>query len=332
MFRAVRGTLTSRLIEQHLAGEVALHCYCLAPGRSGGGELCLWGAFDIDIHGELTTANRQAALDAAGALAGALTRLVGSGPVLGELTGGRGLHIWAVADELVNAHLLQRVMDAARHSAGVADTDVIRIERYPKQVVLAGKVGSALRLPLGRHPDTGQVSRFYDPLQGEGLPDTAVATAAGLNGDLLEQVGRGLVVVQASPQIIGDYHPAGRTGVSDGRPASPDAWLAYRWAVERLGLSHRTARRPPRGHGTVRCVFVANHAHEDRKGSGSAWIRSDGHTQLYGCNVCDGGFTDSTLALIRRVEPGLTFPQVLEIAHRIDPAGCPDPTERDRPG
>lgn len=331
-FRALRGKLTLRLIAQHLAGDVALHTYCLAPGVSGAGERCMWGAFDIDIHGELTPANRQAALDAARSLAGSLVELVGRGAVIGELTGGRGLHVWALADEPVNAQRLQRVMDAARHHAKVTDTDVLRVERYPKQVVLAGKVGSALRVPLGRHPDTGQVSRFYDPVTGEGLHQLdALQSASGLTADTLEQAGRGLLALPEQPQVVDAYRPAPRSGVSDGRPASPDAWLAYRWAVERLGLSHRTARRPARGHGTVRCVFVANHANEDRKGSGSAWIRSDGHTQLYGCNVCDGGFTDSTLALIRRVEPGLSFRQVLEVAHRIDPTACPDPNDQ-RPG
>ena len=110
------------------------------------------------------------------------------------------------------------------------------------------------------------------------------------------------------------------------RAPAPDAWLTYRWAACRLGLRDRTTAAPPavgtgRGY-PVRCLFPAAHAHGDL-GTGSAYVIRRGDIQIYGCSVCEGGMAIDSIALVRRVEPALSFAEALERCHEIDPIRCP---------
>ena len=87
---------------------------------------------------------------------------------------------------------------------------------------------------------------------------------------------------------------------------------------------HGNARTQPKAEGRPP-VTVGQHG--DR-GAGSAYLLRRGEVQIYGCAVCEGGMAIDTIALVRRVEPGLSFAQALERCHVIDPVHCPDRSER----
>jgi hypothetical protein len=228
-------------------------------------------------------------------------------------------------------------MDGALARAGLAagaraepEAGIV-IERYPKSVALGeGQLGSALRLPFGVHPRGGRRSVAFDPATGalrDPLGAITDAAHAGLTPRRLAACLRYSGAATASPAAA--VWPA-----RDGRPPAPDAWLAYRWAAACLGLSDRATTPPPAGPDgrgyPVRCLFPAEHAHGDL-GAGSAYPIRRGEVQIYGCSVCEGGMAIDTISLVRRVEPGLRFPKVLELCHEIDPGRCPAPTRPGRP-
>ena len=174
-FRAITGTLTPRTTHRHLAGTVCLHAYCLTPpARPGGGETCLWAAFDLDQKAAPDTPGlRAGTISTLTALHTALARHVDERSLLVEATGGRGLHLWVMFRAPVPAVTAVRLMDTALTTAGhqAAATNTVldghlSIERNPHTAVLTGRVGQALRVPFGIHPRTGRRSRLINPATG----------------------------------------------------------------------------------------------------------------------------------------------------------------------
>jgi len=364
-YRALRGRLGRRQLTDHLAGRASLCAYALSPaGDAGppGAALCRWGALDLDAHrselagdGRVAPAARRALLELARTLEAGLSAIVGRGPVVLEASGGLGLHVWVLFAGAAPAPLCCALLDAALRRAGVepgARVEIpgrlgLAVERYPKRARLApGEVGSALRLPLGRHPRTGRRSVLVDPAGGA-VRDPLLSLLSPASRRLdrqelarrLERAGidpapRAAVV--AGPRTSASWVAASAQSAPPVRvtgPVAPDAWLSYRWAVARLGLSDRTSAPPPassdgRGY-PVRCLFPAAHAHGDR-GAGSAYLIRRGDTQLYGCAVCEGGRAMSTISLLRLLAPELDFGGVLDLCHAIDPARCPSRVERAR--
>lgn len=322
-FSARKTVLTSGDLAGHLAGRHAVHAYCLTPISGGPAATCLWAAFDIDAK---PGARRKDLIRTARLLSDALAGAWPGGRPVVEATGGDGLHIWALLAEPAPAEDAAYLMDTALTNVGLTPTAQqpagppgVIIERYPKTPECHGLTGSALRVPLGVHPRTGSRSVLVDPTTGHIVADPIGCLAAS----------RGPAPPAAPPApapVVSTRRPATRTSPVFGEPPRPDAWATYEWAVSRLSLVGRTHRAPsphaPRA--SVRCLWPERHTHEDRTGQGSAWLVRDNNTQLIGCSAC--GVTHDTLAVIRLVEPGLTFMQVRELAHAIDPVNCPPPT------
>ena len=326
-YRAHRGLLDPGALDAHLAGRASLCAYALAPGPEGAGAL--WGAFDLDAHGEepaaagLTDAARAELLALARRLGGALAVRVDPRALILEATGGLGLHLWVLLAAPTAAGAVVALLDEAIAELGLTPaaripvSDRLAVERYPKRAELApAQVGSALRVPLGRHPRTGRRSTFLAPPTGAPIPPGPVLRAPG-------------AVLEAAPppaptEPTADQPRRPERG-SERRHPAPDAWLTYRWLAERRGLEV-TATPPPddgRGH-PVQCLFPEAHAHGDRP-PGSAYLVRRGETQLFGCAICGGGRAMDTIALVRHVYPALDFRGALAVCHEIDPARCPSP-------
>jgi len=343
-YRARRGALAQSDLCAHLAGRRSLCAYCLAPTADGEEPRALWGAFDLDAHeaemgadGRLEPAARRALREGVGALAGALSALVGRHAVLCEATGGRGAHVWVLLGAPCPARLVVAAMDAALARAGHAPgarvelSSGLVVERYPKAEALSdGRFGSSLRVPFGVHPRGGRRSVAFDPTTGAVADPPAALAAAARTALDAERLAGCLGRADTSPPARRAARPSGPR-----RPCAPDAWLTYRWAAARLGLSDRTSAPPPPGAGArgypVRCLFPAAHVHGDL-GAGSAYLIRRGEAQIYGCAVCEGGMAMDTIALVRRIEPALSFAQALERCHEIDPQRCPRPGVRHHRG
>jgi hypothetical protein len=334
-YRARRGALAERDLRAHLVGGLSLCAYCLVPETASGEPRALWGAFDLDAHGaelgadgRLEPAARRALREGVGALAGGLSALIGPQAVLCEATGGRGAHVWALLGAPCPAALVMALMDAALARAGHAPGARIElsaglvVERYPKSEALGdGRFGFSLRVPFGVHPRGGRRSVAFDPTTGAVADSLAALERAARTGLDAKRLAACLGDADRSAPVRRAPRPA-----RPERPSAPDAWLTYRWAAARLGLSDRTSAPPPagafgRGY-PVRCLFPAAHVHGDL-GAGSAYLIRRGEAQIYGCSVCGGGMAMDTIALVRRIEPGLSFTQALEYCHEIDPLRCP---------
>jgi hypothetical protein len=330
-FAARRGLLGAEAISRHLAGDVSLHAYALAPaGRPPllPVDSALWGALDIDVMGEATASARQRAMETLRELHGAVTGLVGGGPVVLEETGGRGLHLWVHFEERVPAAQVMRLMDAVLALSGRAagtrtQEDVVAVERYPKQEALRGRVGSSLRVPLGVHPKTGRRSVFISSNGAPVAPEVALVSPLAWSDfrSIVNSLPARKTPPACPPSRRAMVEPP-RIGQGD-RVVRPGAWETYAWLATRLGLADRTTR-PPTHTATrhsVRCLFPDRHAHGDRSGSGSAYLILDGEAQLYGCAVCLDEAIDS-LELIRRAVGVAEFSELLSVAQEVDPFRC----------
>jgi hypothetical protein len=323
-YRARRGQLQADALRDHLAGRTSLCAYALAPGAEA--ATALWGAFDLDAHGDdegdggLSAAAREELLRLARRLGGALAARVDPRSVVLETTGGLGLHVWVLLGAPTPARAVVSLLDEALTDLGLTPAarvvldERLAVERYPKRAELAeGQVGTALRVPLGRHPRTGRRSRFLDPASGTPIAPGPVLRAGGAVLEIAPRTGPRETLPDAAPRAFTEArrHPA------------PDAWLTYRWLAERRGMAATDTPPPEDGRGhPVRCIFPDAHAHGDRA-PGSAYLIRRDETQLYGCAVCRGGRAMDTIALIRRVYPALDFRGTLALCHEIDPARCP---------
>lgn len=153
-YAPVRRPLTSQDLESHLRGEEVLATYLLEPDGTT-------RALVLDVDGpEHTEEGRAAARVLSIELAAAFVER-GTPPLL-FASGGKGFHLWFCFQEPVPARLarlwVRRCLEELRpYPAGVL------VEVFPKQDRIAlGALGSLIRLPLGRHPGTGEWSRLLD--------------------------------------------------------------------------------------------------------------------------------------------------------------------------
>ena len=359
--RRADGPLSPEAIARHIAGEISLIPYSIAPAGyrpTPPGPTMLWGAFDIDCHEKDADLPSPGAMDqalaAARRLYAALAAIVPASCLLVEPTGGFGIHLWVLMASPTPAGQVQAVMDAAlagvhlpaRSKTVFPDLPAVGVERYPKSVEPPpGGYSAALRLPLGVHPRTARRSVFVDldtltvldPVATLWAPASRVLDRARMD-DVLDEIATTDALERPRP-APGSGAPAHVPGTTrhrrDDLPTCPDAWRTYQWVVKTRNLTGRTTEAPgsdsARGH-SVRCAFPENHAHGDR-GRGSAYLIRDGALQHYGCSVCGlgGGSGEAeidTLDLIRRVLPDYSMVEIFDVAHRIDPERCPDRAAR----
>src|SRR5690606_8308598 len=80
-------------------------------------------------------------------------------------SGGKGYHITLYFESPVQAKIAKQIGEDIRDLLGLPNSGDPHVEVYPKQSELndSKKFGSLLRLPLGKHPKTGNCSIFVDP-------------------------------------------------------------------------------------------------------------------------------------------------------------------------
>lgn len=133
-------------VREHLRGGQSLGVYLLRPEDNAVHLL----AFDFD-------SDDQRAVQA---VAQQLLTVLPDTCLLLERTGGRGWHLWVLLNDWLAAAVVRTF---ARRQLAALDLP-LTVEIYPKQDVLAAKegLGNLVRLPLGKHPRTGQPGQLYN--------------------------------------------------------------------------------------------------------------------------------------------------------------------------
>ena len=158
----VRRVLTTDDLESHLRGETVLATYLLHPDGTT-------QALVLDIDGpEATVAGEEKAFALAIRLVSTLAKQ--SLEPLWFSSGGKGCHLWFCFQESVPAKAARQWIQSWLEEFRPFPGDVL-VEIFPKQDYLhSGALGSLIRLPLGRHPKTGQWSKMLN-LQGQQVVD-----------------------------------------------------------------------------------------------------------------------------------------------------------------
>jgi hypothetical protein len=181
-YTPVRRPVSDEELRAHLAGEMVLGTFLLFPDGTT-------KALVLDIDGpDYTDPSRERAFRVAQQLVRALTSL-GIKPLWLD-SAGKGYHLWLCFREPISARAVRewagRWLDQFRPFP-----EGVLVEVFPKQHDLApGQLGALIRLPLGRHPQTG---RFSTLLSEEGKPVTdpwtALATAPLVEPKALLSIG-----------------------------------------------------------------------------------------------------------------------------------------------
>ncbi len=153
-YAPVRRAIGDEDLMAHLSGDTVLGIYLLRP--DGAAKVLV---FDIDGP-DCSEAGKGKAF----ALAQKIVEQLRQQSVvpIWEDSGGKGFHLWLCFDQFVNAAEMRRWatkwLDRFRPFP-----EGVLVEIFPKQDRLApNALGSLLRLPLGRHPETGQFSRLLN--------------------------------------------------------------------------------------------------------------------------------------------------------------------------
>lgn len=139
------------LIQDHIDEKNVLGAYTVSPG-----DTIRWLAWDIDS---------KLGLDRAREIARRISDFLREKdiPHAIEFSGGKGYHIWLFFKDKESAALGKELGERLRDYFGFAKGGQIHVEVFPKQAHIddqAGEVGSLLRLPLGKHPKTGNKAVF----------------------------------------------------------------------------------------------------------------------------------------------------------------------------
>jgi hypothetical protein len=148
-YRWIYEDCTPQLVAAHLAGELTL-----AFSSTSARACSRWACLDVDVPGSLPQLV---------ALRAALAELGLPGLVEASRRGG---HLWLLCDESVPAVALRFVVARALAQASSREVEVPAHELYP-DAIGTGRLGHAVRLPLGVHRRTGLCYPLFDE---HGLP------------------------------------------------------------------------------------------------------------------------------------------------------------------
>ncbi len=148
-YRWVYEDCTPQLVAAHLAGELTL-----AFSSTNARACARWACLDVDVPGSLPQLV---------ALRAALAELGLPGLVEASRRGG---HLWLLIDDVVPAAAIRFVVARALAQASALGMEIPAHELYP-DAIGTGRLGHALRLPLGVHRRTGLRYPLFDE---HGLP------------------------------------------------------------------------------------------------------------------------------------------------------------------
>lgn len=141
-------------LEAHLNGDVTLGSYQLLQGVN----VVRWFGWDVDST-ELKDARKMAEK-----ILHHLTNI----PHAVEFSGRKGYHILIFLKEPIPASTAKKISEWVREVEGLNAIGESHVECFPKQDRLnrSRPKGNLIKIPLGEHPKTHDVSRFVDPLNG----------------------------------------------------------------------------------------------------------------------------------------------------------------------
>lgn len=168
----VREPLTDSVLRQHRAGEITVGTYVVQPPN-----LARTLVFDIDSANSVESVVQRTTLES-------IIRELPDVTYFIEESGGKGWHIWLVADEPLEAEVLYRLGRGVREEAGLPALEV-----FPKQTEVRD-LGNLVKLPGGVHRVTGRENNLMAPMpepnsadklrQAADLyPEVAVRSAGG---------------------------------------------------------------------------------------------------------------------------------------------------------
>lgn len=158
--------LTEDVIKAHLRGEVTV---CTYVQRSN--HTAHFLVLDVDISKKILLqyqGNAEALtryMQLAGVQTQKLLHILNQLGLKGypEFSGRRGYHIWVFFSEWVPVRYLHLLEDVIEKRYQSEQTEEIQVEYFPNQIkVKPGSAGQGIRLPLGIHGKSGQVSRMLE--------------------------------------------------------------------------------------------------------------------------------------------------------------------------
>ena len=161
--KEIRGDITYHPIEvplsienmrAHVEGQMTLGAYQLLQGAN----VVRWFGWDVD------STDLKNARSMAQKILSHLTNV----PHAVEFSGRKGYHILIFLSEPMSATKAKKIVDWVREIEGLSSIGDSHVECYPKQERLdrSRPKGNLIKIPLGEHPKTHDVSRFVDPLNG----------------------------------------------------------------------------------------------------------------------------------------------------------------------
>jgi group II intron reverse transcriptase/maturase len=181
-YAPVRRPVTDEELSAHIAGTETLGTYLLHPDGTT-------QAMVLDVDGpQPTEAGQSAALQVVRRLVSTLQRH-GVTPLWVD-SGGKGYHLWLCFTQPTQAKAV-RQWTARWLEQFRPYPEGVMVEVFPKQDHLSSEaLGAVIRLPLGRHPETGRPSGLLTP-EGQPVSDpwVALGQAPRVNAQAMLQVG-----------------------------------------------------------------------------------------------------------------------------------------------
>jgi hypothetical protein len=256
------GHLTNAMLASHLGGErsfvVATAC------QVGERWQARFTVFDLDYAGETAQARKDRALGIDGhqdvqTIRDACEQL-GLPPerLITEFSGHRSLHLWVMyhgALALPDAYTIGTAISFLASTAGLNT----KIEPFPTG---PDRVGRCIALPWGRHPKTGQCSRFVDVgldshprstfLEGDGDYLTAILDRHLVPVEVAQEAAaKARTVVAESKRAAHGQARAKRLYITDSEAPAPVVVPAIRdpqLAEFRICMANLISKGAPEGH------------------------------------------------------------------------------------
>ena len=149
-YHRVGGALTKDELQAHLDGTRTIGLYAINPQD----QTVKWICWDLDFEDpspEIVKPAVHAVIEKIKA------HQLDPRAVLVEFSGRRGYHVWLFFDPPVSAALAYFIGRAIAREANV------ECEVFPKQSQLLSKYGNLVKLPLGKHRESGKESQLVTP-------------------------------------------------------------------------------------------------------------------------------------------------------------------------